>query len=152
MPITKVANSHANVKQFTDSDVVPNFSLLNRLTGMYDAVVGTPVQVANGAATHTSLQAAINSLPNGGAIYFLTSTITENITLTGSNIRVIGKGRTSLLSGNVTVVGNYNDLDSFKISGNVILNGNNNFLKNWIASTSTFTNTGVANDYRLSQE
>lgn len=154
MPITKAANSHANVKQSTSADSQGSAQALSRLIAIYDAVVGSSLQVSSGVATHTSLQAAVNYVTGlgGGSIYVLNVTLTENVTISTTGITVSGKGHTAMLNGNLTVSANYNDVSGIRVSGNIGVSGNNNYLRMWMSSTSTFSDTGLANSSTISQE
>lgn len=127
-----------------------------RLLTLYDAVVGTSTQVTNGAATHSSVQSAIDSVPTTGArILILAGTYTEAVTISNSysGLVVQGKGVTTSISGNVTIQGYGCDFDNIHVSNGLwTVSGNANFIKGWADSTTTFTNSGTGNDCRVIQE
>jgi hypothetical protein len=152
MAITKIANPNANVKQLTNADIPSGQLAFNQLQSIYDAIVGSSADVANGVATYSSIQSAVNALPSGGNIFLLGETFTENVTISGNSYRISCKGHNSYLNGTLTVSGNYNDMDGFRVGGNISVSGNNNYLRNWLVTGFTFSDTGTANIYEISAE
>lgn len=152
MAVIKKLNSRANIKQSTAADINLPQSVVGKILALYDAIVGSISQVNAGVATHSSLTSAMVSLPAGGNILILEGTFTENPIVTNSSYKIEGQGHLTIISGNLTINGNYNDVLSFKVTGNVGLSGNNNFLKLWQSSSGSFTDSGLANDNRISQE
>lgn len=72
-----------------------------RLGALMHAVVGTAGDVATGAATHVSLQQAINDTTVGASIKMLIASITENVTL-DSRRMIEGMGYDSYINGSFT--------------------------------------------------
>lgn len=149
--IIRRVNSKVSAKQYSEADSSSSPFIGNRVLAQWDAIVGSTSQVANGAATHLTLTAAMAAFPSGGNILILAGSHTDSPTITAA-YKIVGQGHAAIISGNVIISGNYSDLDSVKITGNLTVSGNNNFLKCWIASTSIYSNTGLANDDRISQE
>jgi hypothetical protein len=109
-------------------------------------VVGNAQQVAIGLATHSSLQDAISSAGNNTRIKVLTCTITENVTLSQSDVTIEGDGRNSVLSGDLTISGNNVIIEKMRITGDVTISGNSNFLdKVWLSNSSNLTDNGENN-------
>lgn len=124
-----------------------------RMNGMYEAIVGDSAQLAGGLATTTSLQSAIDTLSEGSRILVLQGTYSGNITLTKSNMTIEGKGRLSVLSGNLTVSGEGNQILGLKVGGNLNLTGSNYcFIRTWLSSSSVFTAGGAFNSVNIIQE
>lgn len=124
-----------------------------KLSSINEAIVGNSTQLTAGAATHTSLQTAIDAINSGGRILVLSGTYTENVTLSKNDIVIEGKGRTALLNGNLIVTGSGNDVSGLKVGGNLTLTGSNyNFIRLWISATSVFTAGGAQNSINIIQE
>jgi hypothetical protein len=125
-----------------------------RLNAAYEAIVGSTANVASGIATHSSLQSAIDALSSGSRILVLAGTYTENVTLSKNDISIVGKGRTSILNGNLSVSGSGNDIQGLKVGGNLTLTGSTYcFVKCWLSSTSTYTaGVGSSNSVNTIQE
>lgn len=118
-----------------------------------DAVVGTSEQVLTGVATHSSIQSAINSAASGSKIFILPGTYTENLTISKSDITIEGKGRLSIINGNVSMSGSGNQVLGIKVSGNLDLTGSDySFVRCWLGSSATFTAGGLYNSLNIIQE
>lgn len=118
-----------------------------------DIVVGTILDVNNGDAHFSSIQAAHDAAAASGKIILLATTITETVTWTKSDLLLEGKGRGSVLTGNFTVSGSGNILKCLKVSGNVVLSGDGNFVSEaYIAATFTLSDTGTGNQTTYIQE
>jgi hypothetical protein len=127
-----------------------------KIAAMADLIVGSAAQVAAGQASHSSLQAAHDAMTGAGRILMLVCTIAENVTWTKTNIMLEGKGRGSVLNGNLTVnngaVGNL--FRAFKVN-NVTFNAgaDGNFLSDaWIAAGFSVTDNGTGNQTNYIQE
>lgn len=150
MAVIKQLNHKSQVKQSTQADLQYPPLVGNRALAFYDAIVGSSSQLNSGAATHTSIQSAVNSVGVNGNILILKGTYTESVSLNNA-VKIEGQGHGSVLSGSLTVSASYCDLSSWRVVGNISESGNNNFLKLWQAS-GTFSDTGAANDNHISQE
>lgn len=67
-----------------------------------NCVVGSSTQVSLGKATHTNLQAAVDSCPTDGKVFILEGSYSGNLII-NKRIMVEGKGRGSDISGTVTL-------------------------------------------------
>lgn len=104
---------------FEDGDWI-NLSELG--ASVYDAIVGSPAEVASGAATHTTIQSAVNDTPSLGAIFILNGTYTENVTISGKTLSIAGKGYGSYLNGTLTVnTSAHSSFRDFRVSGLISL-------------------------------
>lgn len=149
MPFTLRANSNANVKVTTTNDVIPSVAYQNRVQALYNAVVGTSGQVNSGAATHTSLQSAINDASTGWSILVLSGTLVENVTV-NKQVSIFGQGRASYLNGTMTYTsaGSYSLCKWLKVGNTVTFNVGANciyFSENWVSTGVAVTDNGTAN-------
>lgn len=112
----------------------------------YDPIiVGSAAQVSAGIATHSSLQSAVNDAGFSRRVRVLAGVITENVTISQSDILIEGDGRGSVLNGTLTISGNNNLLQSLKLNGNITLSGNYNTTRDaWIGNV-TITDNGTDN-------
>jgi hypothetical protein len=96
---------------------------LSKIAAMYDAIVGTSAQVAAGVATHSTLAAAIASVPAGGKILLLKGTLTENVII-NQNVAIEGQGYGTVVNGTFTMNAgaNYSTIKNLKFGGNITLN------------------------------
>ena len=112
-------------------------------------VVGSALQVSQGLANYTSIQAAHDALSStGGKIFVLSGTYTENVSFTKSVV-LEGLGRSSQLAGTFSLNSgsDYSVLKDMRVTGNVTVNSNANFMTEvWVATGSTVTDNGSAND------
>lgn len=127
----------------------------NKLTYLFDVIVGTPAQLAIGAATHSNLQDAIDLLVSqgGGKCMILTGTITGNLNSSGNNITIEGKGRSSIIDGTITMSGDGNLIKGIRANDDVFISGDNNHIdQSWVVSGKTLSNTGSGNQISYVQE
>ena len=124
-----------------------------RMNGFYEAIVGTASQVAGGLATTASLQDAIDTLAEGSRILVLSGTYAGNVTLSKNNMTIEGKGRLTVLSGNLSVSGQGNQILGLKVGGNLNLTSSDYcFIRAWLSSTSVLTTGGSFNSVNIIQE
>lgn len=117
--------------------------------GIYDAVVGSAADVAASQATHTSLQAAHDSLASGSKILLLGKTIVENLTIS-KKIAIEGKGHQSFLNGTLTIQsgGSLSYLRGLRIGDNISIQASANsiFLRDcWQVAGKMITDSGTGN-------
>jgi hypothetical protein len=98
-----------------------SFTQTAKLTGLYDAIVGTAAQVTAGVATHSTLQAAHDAVAAGSNILVLNNVTLSGNTTLSKRVMVLGKGPGSVLTGNLTVasgaVGSI--IKCLKVTGNI---------------------------------
>lgn len=101
-----------------------SFTATQRLLGEWDAIVGTSAQVTAGMATHSSLQAAHDAVAAGSNILVLNNVTLSGATTISKQVHVAGKGKGSVLSGNLTVAsgGATSTFHALKVSGNITFN------------------------------
>jgi len=120
----------------------------------YDFVVGTSSQVTNGVATHSSLQTAITQASDNSKILVLKGyNVSENVTI-NKTINIEGEGRTSVLTGNLTLDVNcdFTTIRDIRVTGNVVFNVGSsfNFLREcWVGGT--VTDNGTSNSVLVIQ-
>lgn len=125
-----------------------------KLNAIYNIVVGSSSQVTAGAATHTSLQQAINDSVSGDRIYVLsTYALAENISI-NKTVIIDGQGLASQITGTLTFTntGDFCVLQKLFITGNITFNAGSqaNILNNsWQTLASTVTDSGTDNLYIL---
>lgn len=132
------------VRQFGMYDA--SFSQTNKLTGLYDAIVGSSAQVTAGTATHSSLQAAHDAVAAGSNILVLNNvTLSADATVTLSKkVSIVGKGNGSVITG-ILVVGSgaaKSSIDLIKFTGNITFQAGADFCfgRIWQATGQTFSN------------
>lgn len=110
------------IKQFGVVDL--SFTQTNKLTGLYDAIVGSAAQVSSGAATHSSLQAAHDAVVAGSNILVLNNVTLSGNTTLSKRLMVIGKGPGSNLTGNLTITSGAlgSNIKDLRIEGNITFN------------------------------
>ena len=117
-----------------------------------DAVVGSSTDVANGAATHTSVQTAINyvsSVLGYGKIIVLDSIpFVENISIP-TEIFVEGLGHKAYIQGSITFNGNYSLVKFLRHQTVAFAGGTdgNRITDTWMTTGGTVTNSGGAGNY-----
>jgi hypothetical protein len=119
-----------------------------KLNSFCGAIVGSPTQLSLGLATHTSISSAISGVSDGGRIFILPGTYTENVTVS-KRVNIFGAGYDSVLSGTLSLSVGTSDFSSVKdirISGNVSILGSyihmNGF---YINSPSVLNDLGISN-------
>ena len=121
--------------------------LINRQNALYDVIVGNSAQVLSGAATHTSIAAAIAACPIFGSMLILSGTYTENITVNKA-MTIQGQGVGSIIVGAVLITGAVGvDMEKVRINGNVQLAVSTQacYVRGWRLAGSTLTNSGTDN-------
>ena len=120
---------------------------LSRIAGFYDAIVGSPAQVALGAATYSSLQTAINNALAGDKILVLQGTYTENISVS-KNVYIEGKGHGCTVTGTFDVPSgsDYSTIKNLRFDGDFSIEANGCFVRECFQSMGhTITDSGTAN-------
>lgn len=116
------------------------------------AVVGTVSEVQAGVATHSAIQSAISSVGFGGKILVLKGVYNENITLSSSQITIVGEGKKTVINGNLTISGNDNILEKIYLGGNLTISGNANIVTDsWVGDYS-IVDTGDLNTIDVTWE
>jgi|GEM_PF-5574407 len=154
MPVIKIINKKAQIKQFTEADTLESPVIANRITALYDAIIGSTLQVNSGAATHTTFAAAFSSIPVGGKILVLRGTYNEAVTISG-NYFIEGQGHGTNINGVFTLNGgsNYSTIKNLRFMSNIVINSNGNFIKECFQGTSlSITDNGTANSITVVQE
>lgn len=120
---------------------IANYNLSNH-------TVGSALQVSQGLAQYSSIQAAHDALPaQGGKIVVQEAVYTESVIFTKAVV-LEGMGRNSQLTGSLTVnTASFGVIKDMRLNGNVIINTNGNFMTEvWITTGNTVTDNGTAND------
>lgn len=154
MPIIKTINKKAQVKEPTQADKQESFYIQNRVSALYDAVIGSSLQVNTGAATHTTFASALSSIPVGGKILVLRGTYSESVTL-NNKYMIEGQGSSTTVTGNFTLDSgsDYSIVKYLRFDGNLTLNSNGNFVRECFQSTGkTITDSGTSNSILVVQE
>ena len=149
MPVIKPLNSKSQIKQNTAADINYPPAVGNRVVALYDAVVGSSVQVNNGAATHTSIQTAHDFVSSGSNILILEGTYTGDLNIS-KTIHISGQGHNSVISGNLNFLSgaSFCAVELLKVTGNISFAAasNGNFLtQTWLATSSTLSDLGSGN-------
>lgn len=147
-------NSELYIKKNSLWYPVINSSGGNRVLALYDAVIGSALQVANGSATHTTFASAIPATPVGGKILVLNGTYTENVSLV-NQYKIDGQGHATTLSGTLAleVGSNYSTIQNIRFNGNITINSSGSFVREcFLSSTSSVTDNGVANSVLIIKE
>lgn len=150
MPVVKVINKKALVRKAVQNDYAAS---ANRLLSLYDAVVGSNIQLQNGIATHTSLPNALISIASGGRILVLNGNYTGNISIT-KKCFIDGEGSDTVFTGNITLGSGsgFSTIRHIKIIGNLELNSNGNFITKCFQDSGTVFDNGSSNHCLLVQE
>ena len=120
--------------------------------GIYNAIVGTPQQIAQGIATHSTLQAAIAGCSDGQRILVLIATA-ETININKSLV-IEGQGVYTIITGAVTVSADYCDVSKLRLAGNLIVTSNGCFIRGWqqdAPDINTITDSGIGNEISVVQ-
>lgn len=150
MPIVKVINKKALVKEAVQNDYIAS---ANRLLSLYDAVVGSDLQLQNGIATHTSLSDCLIDILSGGRILILNGNYTENVTIT-KKCFIDGEGSNTVFTGTLTLGSgsSYSTIRNIKLIGNFELNSNGNFITKCFQDSGTVLDTGLNNHCLIIQD
>lgn len=113
----------------------------NAINALFEAVVGSSAQVSSGAATHSTIQSAINAVASGAKITVLQGTYTGPITI-NKEVHIHGKGRSSVIDGAISVgaSGTGVSIKFCRITDNTTINASASHVMisdNWIASGKT---------------
>lgn len=151
MPVIKKVNSKGKGKQYTNAEKLQGPIINNRVLSLYDAIVGSGAQVASGAATHTSLQAAHDYVSSGGTILVLKGSFV-GATIINKKVQIIGQGNNSNLAADVTLAAgsSFSVLKYLRFNNNLTINigSDGSFITDcWIAGGggSVLTDNGSAN-------
>jgi hypothetical protein len=117
---------------------------------MYQAIVGSAAQVASGAATHTAIQAAHDSISAGQSILVLAGIYIEAAVTITKQCTIEGQGNQSVLNGNLitTSTATHCKFGKIRVTGNVTVNASSNYNDLsvfWCANTSVVTDSGTSN-------
>jgi microcystin-dependent protein len=118
------------------------------LAATYNAVVGSPTQVAAGIATYSSIQTAVNALASQmGTLLILPGTYTENVKISNT-IQIEAKGFGTVLVGSLTINGSYADVRALQVQGNVTFGASSscNTVVVWQSPGNVFLDSGTNND------
>lgn len=115
-----------------------------------DAVVGSATDVANGVATNTSIQSAVNYVNTfgGGKILVLDSTYVENVTVP-SNVFMEGMGYAVYVQGSITFTGDCSLVRCLRHQDVVFNAGTdrNGLTDTWVEVGYSITNSGLPGNY-----
>lgn len=125
---------------------------LARALAGYHAIVGSAQQVINGAATHTTISAAISDSPVNGKILILNGSYSENVSV-AKQCLIEGQGAGSIISGTLSVSSSYTTVRNVKVTGNITVSGSGCFVRECFqGSAGTITDTGSANSKLVIRE
>lgn len=122
---------------------------LSRLNALFDVVVGTTQQVADGIATTSSILDAMAAVPEGGTIFWLSGTYTGNLVI-NKTVRIVGKGYGVRLNGSLFFQSASNcEVEGIRVSGNIQFDAlsSKNYFRGWQDAGFTLTDLGSANNY-----
>ena len=142
--IPLVQTTDRNVNQLQQNII----SAFKRLTSRSSsAIVSTKYDIV--VSGTDSLQDAINSLNNGGAILVLsTYSLSENIIVNNNNILIEGVGNISIIRGTLSVNSSHFSIDGIRVNGDVTFNSASSycyFQHFWVPSTVVVTDNGTSN-------
>lgn len=113
-------------------------------------MIGSISQVASGVATHSDPQVALDAVPAGAQVLWLSGSWAENLTVTNTAVKVIAQGYGVHLTGDLVFApaAQNNDFASLRVQGNITLQtgSGGNFLKAWMDAGFAFLDQGVNND------
>jgi hypothetical protein len=66
-----------------------------------------------------------------------------------SRVVIEGDGANSVLSGNLTISGNYNVIEKIRVVGNLTISGKGNVIKDVIVVDGIIDNSGLDNDLNI---
>lgn len=154
VPLTKIGPytlplSDGTPGQFLSTDGSYNMSWDTPAGGksLYAAVVGSAAQVTAKVATHSSLQAAIDAVSSGDAIFILTGTYSETITI-NKQLSLLGEGHGTVINGTVNIQSgsDYSLIKFVKFTDNVVIDSGatgNIISEFWLASGKTITDNST---------
>jgi len=122
-----------------------------KIQAFYDAVVGSSAQVATGAASHSTIAAAISAVSAGGNILILKGTYTENVTI-AKELMITGQGRSTVISGTLAFTAAGALVKAIKVTGNISFSApssSNIINDSWQTNASTVTDSGTDNSYLI---
>lgn len=128
-----------------------------RLSALHHAVVGYPSDIAMGAATHDSIQDAIDALEPNGTLKLLDRVFTENVSTDKVGLNVEGSGYGTVVNGTWDYLSGAegNILSKLRVIGDVNLaaGADGNFIDHlWVGAGSSLVDGGSGNDIRYIQE
>lgn len=120
-----------------------------RVSAMWDEVVGSSAQVTSGAATQTSLTAALAAVGTDGTILVLRGSYTENPSIT-KRVFIQGQGYGSVINGTLTYATGSSDslVQDLRTTDNITVNSGVSeiqMVQFWIANGKSVIDNGVAN-------
>lgn len=154
MPVIKIINKKALGKQKSNADIEQSPAVANRILSLYDAIVGSSVQLSTGAASHTSLTTALSEVSSGAKILVLKGAYTENITV-DKKCYIEGQGHSSVITGTFTIStdADYSTVLNLKFDGNLTIDSDGTFVRECFQSTgSSVTDNGSGNSILVVQE
>jgi hypothetical protein len=154
MPVIKIINKKAQIKQFTEADTPESPVISNRVTALYDAVIGSTLQVNNGAATHTTFASALSQIPINGKILVLRGTYNETVTLS-KNCLIEGQGYGTNINGVFTLNSgsSYSTIKNLRFMANLVVSSDGNFIRECFQATGlSIADSGTGNSILVIQE
>ncbi|NBO99743.1 MAG: hypothetical protein EBU90_06405 [Proteobacteria bacterium] len=152
MPVIKIINKKALGKQESAADIEQSPAVANRILSLYDAVVGSSVQVSTGAASHSSLTSALANISVGGKILILKGSYSENVTV-DKKCYIEGQGHSSIITGTFTVStdADYSTILNLRFHGDLIVQSDGTFVRECFQSTGSITDGGSGNSILVVQ-
>lgn len=125
-----------------------------KLQSYWDAVVGSSADITTGAASHTSLVAAINATSAGGKILVLNTYNSVEDIIINKKILIFGQGQNTVLQGDLTFFSSaaQSIVKYVMITGNVLFDAssvNCVLTDSWQTEASTTIDNGTYNTYYL---
>lgn len=118
------------------------------VNSLYQVTLGSAAQIAQGLATHSTWASAISAVSTGGVIFVLPGAWTENVTI-NKNLKVVGSGYGSVLTGSITFTAASNCIVSgVQLTLDVTLDSSSNgnsVYDMYLASGKTFLDSGTGN-------
>jgi hypothetical protein len=150
MPIIKLINKKGLIKQSVQNDYIAS---ANRLFSLYDAVVGSDLQIQNGVATHTSLSKALIDISPGDRILVLNGTYNEIVTVSKKCL-IDGEGSGTILNGTFTLSSDadYSTVRHIKVIGNIVLNCDGSFITKCFQDSGAVVDNGSGNHCLVVQD
>lgn len=150
MPIIKLINKKGLIKQSVQNDYIAS---ANRLFSLYDAVVGSDLQIQNGVATHSSLSEALIDISPGDRILVLNGTYDESVTVSKKCL-IDGEGSETVFDGIFTLSSNadYSTIRHIKVIGNIVLDCDGSFVTKCFQDSGAVVDNGSGNHCLVVQD
>lgn len=144
---TKLSPSGGSAGQFLANNGSAIVYVGSPLTSQYNVIIGSAANVSAGVATNSTF-ASWTPVSGDRVLLLPTYTGTENVTITASNILLVGLGASCIITGTLTLDTGSNEsmVSGLRITDNMTINSNKCHADRMIlASGKTFIDNGTSN-------